>query len=422
MAESTGYTGDGEQEYPVGFASIITPLRDDAAFRNYWTGSALFFSGFWGLTVVLGWLAFEITKSEFAVALFTAARFGPQFLGPLAGAMSTRVNRVYLLAGANGVALVVSGTIAVLVMLDAIQFWQIVLSGFLIGATQSSLQPVRFTLLIDLVGRRRLPSANALSSAAQMGSRIIVPAIAGWLIVVAGADIALWFSALWFIPSAFILMRVREIPDRFVPSEAGVSIFTQMADGFRVSLRHREMLGILIISFATNMCAWPVVQGFLPVFADQVLNSDATGLGLMTAANGIGSLLGSLMIATLGDFKWKGALFLSATAGFGLSLVAFAMTTYMPLALLFLFIAGVSSAGFGIMQSTLMLLLAPPEVRGQAMGVLMIAIGALPFSTLIQGALANQFGVVPVTLVAGTILASVMGILAVTHPGLRRAH
>ena len=75
------------QEKPFTLTSGIAPLRDNR-FRYLWASSAFFFSGYWAQTVVLGWLAFELTNSEFAVASFTAARFSPMLVGPIGGILS----------------------------------------------------------------------------------------------------------------------------------------------------------------------------------------------------------------------------------------------------------------------------------------------------------------------------------------------
>jgi len=404
---------------PGAAARVFAPLADSPGFRALWGSSLLFFSGFWGQSVVLAWLAFELTASPFAVAAFTAVSFAPLLLGPFGGALSDRTDRVRLLIASQAIALADAAVIAVLAMMGLVEYWHVVVAGFVLGAMQAPLQPARFTLLMDLVGRDGLSKANALSTAAMMGARIVAPAAAGWMIGALGVSAALWFSAAWYLPSLYWAARLRELPGRSMA--AGGTVLAEILDGVRVAVRRREIAGVLLVSIAANALAWPILQAFLPIFAEEVLRSGAAGLGLLFAVNACGSLAGALGIAALGDVRAKGPIFLAGTAAFGLLLCAFALSGGMPVALTLILLAGIASAGFGVMQSTILLLLAPDEVRGRVMGVLMLSIGVMPFATLAQGAVASAAGVIPTTIVSGALLAASVGAVALAIPGLRRS-
>ncbi|HJM74428.1 MAG TPA: MFS transporter [Dehalococcoidia bacterium] len=396
------------------------PIRNNRQFRLFWLSSIVFFSGFWAQLVVLAWLAFEITGSEFAVAAFAAARFAPLLFGPVGGLVADAANRPRLLMLTNLVALAIGAITALLATLDVIAYWHVLVSGFLIGMTQAPLQPTRFTLLMDIVPRDEFSSANALNMAAMMGSRIAAPAAAGALIATSGGDIALWFSAVWYVPAAYLIWRVTEPRGRDFRS-ASAGVLTDLADGFRLALSSRALGAVLLVSIAANLFAWPVVQGFMPVFADEVLSVGAAGLGVLVAAHGAGALVGALLIASLGDFPRKGQLFLLSTGIFGLLLIPFALTESMPLAVALMVTSGLASAGFGVMQSTLTLLLAPEEARGRVTGMLMLSIGVLPLSMLGQGAIAGAVGVVATTVAAGIMLAISVVVLVAAIPELLRA-
>ena len=114
-------------------------------------------------------------------------------------------------------------------------------------------------------------------------------------------------------------------------------------------------------------------------------------------------------------------LYLVATVLFGVALAAFAVSGGFALALLLVFIAGIGGAGFGVMQSTLTMLLAPPEARGRVLGVLMLSIGVLPGAMLVQGAAASSLGVVTTTAASGLLLAVLTIAVTAFSPELRRA-
>ena len=199
-----------------------TPFSD-ARFRNLWISSGLFFSGFWAQTVVLAWLAFELTDSEFAVAAFTAARFAPLLIGPLGGVIADRTNRPRSLRISIAIALGIGVAISAIASFGEIEYWQVLVAGLLIGMMQAPLQPVRFTLIMDIVGRELVSTANALSMAGMFGSRIVAPLVAAWLIDVAGADWALWFSAAWYVPAWLLLVSCTRSSGRRPRPRAGSS-------------------------------------------------------------------------------------------------------------------------------------------------------------------------------------------------------
>ena len=407
----------GGRSSPV--ANVITPLRDYPEFRALWWSTLYASSAWWAQNVVLAWLAFDLTGSELAVAGAAAVGFAPMLLGPIGGLLADRMHRPRLLIGAQMVALLAGVGIAALVMFDLAVYWHVLVAGALVGLTMAPLQPVRFTLTMDLVGERRVSSANAVSAVGMLGSRVVAPAIAGMLIARYGADVALWFSAAWYIPACLVLVRLDD--ERRVGGTNAVVVLGEIAQAFRHALANRALRSLLVVTVLANTFAWPVILGFLPVFAEEVFDVGAAGLGLIVGVNGMGALIGAVAIASLGDFRSKGLLYLVATALFGLALSAFAVSGVYGLALVLIFVAGVGSAGFGVMQSTLTMLLAPPEARGRVLGVLMLSIGVLPGAMLVHGAIASSIGVVATTAVSGVLLGILTAAVWAVSPELRRA-
>ena len=404
---------------PSFFANTLAPLRDFPDFRALWWSTLFASSAWWGQNVVLIWLAFDLTGSELAVSAAAAAGLAPMLLGPLGGLLADRLHRPRLLLGAQSLALGTGALIALLVMLDRAEYWHVVVASALVGLTMQPLMPTRFTLTIDLVGERGVSSANAMTAAGMLGSRMVVPVAAGALIATFGADVALWFSAAWYLPASWPLLRVTDT--RRGPRAAMTAAPGEVMQGFRYALASRALRDLLLVTVLANVLAWPVVLGFLPVFAEEVFEVGAAGLGLIVGVNGFGALIAALAIASRGDFRWKGMLYLLATVLFGVALAAFALSGGFALALLLVFIAGIGGSGFGVMQSTLTMLLAPPEARGRVLGVLMLSIGVLPAATLAQGAVASSLGVVTTTAASGLLLAALTLAITAVSPELRRA-
>jgi MFS family permease len=401
-------------------ANALAPLREYPAFRRLWWSTLFASSAWWAQTVVLAWLAFDLTQSELAVAAFGSVGFAPFLAGPFGGLLADRVHRPRLLLGSQIVALGAGVAIAALVSFDLAAYWHVLAAGFVVGLMQAPLQPTRFTLIMDLVGARHLSSANAVNATGLLGSRVIVPALAGALIAGFGPGVALWFSAAFDIPACLPLAGMPDAARAAARSTARP--FDDLLRGVRFVLGSRALLGVLLVTVAANSFGWPIVLGFLPVFAEEVLEVGAGGLGLLVGVNGLGALIGAIGIATLGDFQWKGRLYLGGTALFGLGLAGFAVSGGLGLALVLVLVAGLGSAGFGVMQSTITLMLAPEDARGRVLGVLMLSIGVLPLAMLVQGAVASATGVAATTLVSGLLLGAAMAAVAIAVPELRQQH
>lgn len=409
---------DVRSEESSGRFRIFASLRASSQFRLLWVSNLFFFGGAWTQTLVLGWLVYETTGSPFLLGLFTAVRLAPLLLGPFGGVLSDRFDRIRLLIVACIWTLVAVALVATVVSTGYAPFWLLVLGGLAIGLAQSPSQPARSSLVFDLVGRKNLSNANALNAMAMNMTQVIGPAVGGAMISAFGAPAALWISTAWYGLSLLALLPLRSLPGtRQGHAEPALAM---LADGFRTILSSRLTTGVLLVTLAANILIWPVYQAFIPVFAADVLDLDAAGLGWLLTCGGIGGLTGSLIIASLGDFRFKGGLFVFGTATWGLLWALFAHSQSVPLSFVLMGGIGLMSASFGVLQTTLMIMTTSPEMRGRALGMQELAIGIMPLSSLVLGAIAQQVGVGPTTFATALLLVVVMMVLAVRIPTLVR--
>ncbi|MGW1400786.1 MFS transporter [Streptomyces sp. NPDC002405] len=295
-----------------GLRGALASLRGNRPFQWLWFSNVFFFGGVWTQTLVLGWLAFELTHSEFLVAVFTAARLAPMFLGPVAGAFADRHNRVRLLVVACAWATGAGTTVAALATADLLPYWVLVVGGLAIGLAQSPSQPARASVVLELVGQEKLSNANALNAMAMNMTQVIGPGLGGAMIAAMGAPAALWVSTAWYGASLVMLLPLRGHGK--VVHDQAQSVRAMVVGGLRIIARSRLAVAVLVVTLAANTLLWPVYQAFMPVFAEQSLGLDAAGLGALLTCCGIGGLVGSLVIAGLGDFPYKGGLFVFGTA------------------------------------------------------------------------------------------------------------
>ncbi|MYW69793.1 MFS transporter [Streptomyces sp. SID8379] len=416
-----------------GRAGPLASLRESPGFRALWISNVFFFGGAWIQTMVLGWIVFETTRSELLLAVFTAVRLAPMLLGPLAGVLSDRHDRVRLLTIACGWALGAAGTVAALESTTRVPYWALVLGGLAIGLAQSPSQPARSALVLSLVGRRNLSNANALNAMAMNMTQVIGPALGGALISAFGSAAALWISACWYAASLLALwplLRSGRVPladgsDAAGPDangrhDGGQSVTAMLVDGVRSILRSRLAAGVLGVTLAANVLLWPIHQAFMPVFAKESLGLDADGLGWLLTCGGVGGLVGSLVIAALGDFPFKGGLFVFGTAGWAALWALFALSHQVAVSFALMAGIGVLSAAFGVLQTTLLLMTTEPAVQGRALGVQELAIGVMPLSSLCLGAAAQYGGVGVTTFVSALLLITFLAVLALRMPRLWR--
>jgi predicted MFS family arabinose efflux permease len=402
----------------AGLGRAIESLRHSPGFRYLWVSNLFFFGGAWTQTLILGWLVFETTGSEFLLALFTAFRLAPMLLGPVAGVLSDRYDRVRMLMMACIWALVVVVVVAAMATMNQAPYWVLVVGGLAIGLAQSPSQPARTSLVLELVGRENISNANALNSMAMNMTQVIGPALGGAMISTLGAPAALWISSAWFAISVALLWPLRNVGR--TARRHHEPVIQMITIGMRTVLRSRLTSAVLLVTLSANILIWPIYQTFMPVFAKDVLGLDASGLGWLLTGGGLGGLTGSLIIATMGDFRFKGGLFVLGTAAWGALWAVFGLLHSVPISFAIMACIGLMSASFGVLQTTLMLMTTEPGMQGRALGIQELAIGSMPIASLGLGVVAQAIGVGATAFFCGILLAMILLTLALRVPELIR--
>jgi MFS family permease len=345
-------------------------------------------------------------------------RLAPLLLGPFGGLLSDRFDRVRLLIVACIWTLGAVSIVAAIASVGPVPYWALVLGGLAIGLAQSPSQPARSSLVFEMVGRENLSHANALNSMAMNMTQVVGPALGGAMISAVGAPATLWISTAWYAISLVTLLPLRSMKQtRQAHPE---SVLDMLTGGFRLVLSSRLTRSVLLVTLAANVLVWPVYQVFVPIFALDVLHLDATGLGWLLTCSGIGGLVGSVIIAALGDFRFKGGLFVLGTATWGLLWFLFGLSQQSTTSFILMAAIGVMSASFGVLQTTLLLMTTEPQVQGRALGMQELAIGIMPLSSLVLGGIAEEIGVGRTTQGSALLLAILMVILAIRVPEIVR--
>jgi MFS family permease len=373
---------------PRAFAEILR----EAPYRRLWLSGLCVNGARWMDMVLLGWLAFQLTDSPFMVAVAAFARSAPlMLLGPFAGLVADRMHRGRVLVFTQAMGLVTGLALAGLFWAGWGRFWPMVGLEVLFGVLWAIDFPARRTALYALVGPRRVAGAVSLETVSMQVAKMIGPVLAG--VGLARVGPAPCFAAVAALYALGLLIFIG-LPAR-IGGPSGrdtASVVSSLGAGFREAWREPTVRAVLIITVLMNVLFFPY-QHMLPVFARDVLGVGPEWLGALIGADGLGALLGALAIASRRGFLPHGRLFAVSVLIAPFLLLAFTGLRWPWACLAVLVVIGAAESGFAAMQSTLVLLSAPAESRGRAMGILSACIGTQPAGTLWIGFLATGIGV-----------------------------
>lgn len=365
-----------------------------------------------------GWLVYTMTDSALALGLVSISWGIPLLLfSPLSGVVTDRVNKRNLLILTQSATLIITLVVAVLITTGAIQLWHLIAAALVTGILFAFDMPSYLAIVPELVGERHLMNAVALNSAAMNLSRIAAPALAGVLIGFIGIAGVYYIVVASFAVFVINLLMIRT--SRVVPSHPNRSIKEDLARGLGYIRHSPSILNLLGMAFIFMLFGMPYMM-LLPIFAKDVLNIGASGLGILMAVVGVGALIGSLIIASLGDFKHKGLIMMSLALGFGMALVLFASSSIFYLSLLVLLPIGAAGGGYMTLNNTLLLRNTSNEMRGRVMSLYMVTFALMPIGTLPIGAIADAIGA-PLAVGAGGAIVALFAILMILlRPSVRR--
>lgn len=388
-------------------------------FRILMIGTLSSSSGFWMYQVSIGWLALELINSPLFVGLAGFAGGVPMLLLSVpAGLVIDRYSRRNVLMMAQAGVAVVSTIFAVMVATGTIQPWSLLVLVTVNGAIMSFIFPVRTAIVPSLVERHHMANAVALMSTAQNATRVVGPSLAGVLIALTGVTGTFVLAALF---QALALLGIWGLPGgrpaRKEETVAG-SRWSQLAFGFKVVAANPVLLSLCVLALAPTVLVMPYLN-LMPVFAKDVFDMGATGLGILLAAAGMGTVFGSLSVARSGHpMSRRGSQVITAV-GFSISVALFGFSPSVWLAVPLLLIAGWMSAVFLAINQTLVQLNVDDSVRGRVMSVSLLTWGVMPFGQLAVGALAEGIGAPGAMALACAMALVCIGYIAFRFPNLR---
>lgn len=364
-------------------------LRESDFFRLWLVGCCAFVVR-WLEMLAVGLYAYQITGSAFVVAMLSMLRLLPMGLfGAVLGAVSDRVDRRRAIIVIVIVSMLGTGTLAVLASFDAIQVWHLALASFVNGICWAADNPVRRMTIGEVVGPERMSRAMAIDAGTNNASRVVGPLISGALLGYFGIASVFWLGVALYLPSLWAALRLRVQGRK--PRGNRESIVTSIGQGFVWLRGDRRVMGVFLITIYFNIFGWPC-SSMIPVIGTDYMRLDPSGVGMMASADGIGGLIGALLVGTLVKLHWQGRVYATAVAVYFTTLMAFAYAPNGIVGALVLLCTGTLGASFAIMQSTLVYRYTPSEMRARLLGLLSMCIGTSPIGFFYLGWLAETLG------------------------------
>jgi MFS family permease len=414
------------------FASLAIP-----DYRWYWIGLLAYFSAMQMQMVAQGWLVYQITDSAVSLGLVSAALGIPillfsMFGGVIADQLDKRKIMIVTQIGLSVLMLI----IAILVSTNTIRFWHLVIGAFLTGLGFVFNVPARQAIIPELVDRNRLLNSISLNSLGMNVTRIVGPSIAGALMALISISLVYYIVAVLYILAAVSLfgvsnqrtrtpnIRVSDTNRKAQYSIYGTvvgfisRVWIDLKEGISYMQQSRTILLLMAMAFVPLAFGLPYLN-LMPVFAKDIFQMGAEGLGFLMAAAGLGAMVGSLIIASLGDFRHKGMLILVLALVFGLSLLAFGLSQNFGLSIATLLIVGSAGAGYMTVNNTLIQSNTDPRMLGRVMSIYMISFSLMPLGTLPIAAVAEMIGVGTAIALGGSIVFIFTAVMTLSQSRIR---
>ena len=397
--------GSGRSSISGMFASLF--FRD---FRLIW------FSGIAGLfamnmqIMARGWLIYDITGSAMDLTWVMLSFMAPSlFFSLLGGVIADRLKKKPIIIISGSLNTIATIAFAWIVYQGQITFAHFIYFGLFNGTVLALSMPARASATPEIVGKSHIVNATALQSATFNLSRIAGPALAGLVIRLAsGGDtsshegVGIVFFVVAALYAVSVVMTVL-MDYQGNPHQESKNPIKDTIEAFEFLKQEKLLLGLLVLGFV------PLTFGFsvtflAPVFNHEALSGNASTLSLLLSATGIGALVGSLILARLGNIKEKGKLMFRAGYLWAISICLFSTARTIETSLILISLTGLFGAIIGSLNMGLTQLLVPDHIRGRVMSIMMMTHSFMPIGLIPISSLAENYGIALAIMLSGALV------------------
>ncbi len=388
-------------------------------YRRYmlgYVGAAIALHSF---MVALGWLAFDLSgdASTLGAVLFT---FGICLSGAalVGGVLADRYDQAVTIVSMQSIVTGVAVALGILVFTDRIVLWHLYVAAALAGTTISLHHPAHMAFLYNLVGQKALANAIAVNVGSSNATRLFTPAIAGILIGLWGVEAVYVMIVAGFLLSIVVVLT-------FVGSTTGErsetteSPLRALTEGMRYLWGARPMFWIFVVLLLTSMFGFPY-RDLLPAFAVDALDKGPEQYGIMLSMIGLGSIIGTFVIAALAGAPRKGTIVVVMAVVLGGLIIVLSFAGTLGIALVVLLFIGLATSFVTAMASIIMQTNVAVPFRGRVASFHLLTFGVHPAGALAFGFVAEATDIRVAYRVSGLVLIALIAIVGLWRGDVRR--
>jgi MFS family permease len=371
-------------------------------FRLFFWGQLISVIGVWMQSTALQWLVYRITGSQTSLGLVTFINFLPVFLLSLfMGVIVDQFPRRKLLLLTQSWFMFLAILMAALTWLEIIQYWHILTLSFLLGIGNALDMPARQAFVVEMVDddKNDLMNAIGLNSSLFNIARIIGPAIGGAIVATLGEAPTFAINGISYL-AVIAALTLMKLSSQKISSEPGNPL-DKMRGGFQYIFSEKSILGLMVMVAAVSMVGFGTLT-LVPVFAKDVLQIGVSGFGRLLSWQGVGALIGGLLLVIFGDYFQKGKLLLFSRILLGPGIIGLAFSRIPWVSMALMALVGYSLITQLVITNTLIQVIVPDELRGRVLSTYTWALGGFyPLGSLLMGFLGDQIGAPTAALVSG---------------------
>lgn len=348
-------------------------------FRSY-LGMRFFFTFAWQMqAVVIGFYIYQLTKSAFDLGLVGLCEAVPAIgIALYGGYIADKSEKRKMLLIISSLVFFASIVLFVITMKSMNGYIQkswivpvIYLMIFLNGIARAFYGPATFTVYANSIPKELYPNGSTWSSSCWQIAAILGPAAGGLIYGFYGITAAFSVIIFFLVLSVVLIVFLRKYPPEFIPKE---NIWKSLSEGIHFVFKSKMLIWAMSLDLFSVFFGGAVA--LLPVFANDILQVGAQGLGIMRATSSLGAVLTMLAMSKFSPMgkPWRNLLI--AVSGFGLSIICFGLSKVFYLSLLFLFTEGAFDSVSMIIRGTIMQLLTPNHMRGRVSAINFMFIGS----------------------------------------------
>jgi len=358
-------------------------------YRVYFVGQVISRMGTWMQRFAQSWLVYELSNNATVVGVAVALQSVPSlFAGPYSGLVADRFDKRRLMIGLQSMMAVLAIVLGVLTVTHVVQLWEIFLLAFLLGVNEAFEVPARQVFVFELVGPEHLQNAVGLNSVLNSIARAAGPAMGAVLVATIGLGTCFLVNGLSFV--AVIASLIVIDTAALHPAHLSKRARGQVREGLLYVRRSPELWAPLTMMALIGMLAWEF-QTVMPAMASQVLHGGATAYGLITAAQGFGSIFGGLAAASAR--KTSKRLLVGEAVAFGVAMALAASAPTLDTELVLIFVVGFTATALAATGNTTIQLNSDPRMRGRVMSLWLVAFqGSTPIGGPLAGFVAHAAG------------------------------